>query len=297
MPFFWGKRFSRKQNQGSLHFKFTHPEQPLVAIPTFYWMSKFILNTKCSFEKPMKLIYFLIILISINCGLIPNPEKRLDAFLKFIGFRETSSRDTTVIEATVNLTISSTQPKNNTTNVNRNTNIFVGFNKTLSAFDEKNFSILDQNKISHYGKISIKKELGLESDFSSNFTTGTNIDNTPPSIISTSPIEGDKDFPLNAAIIFNFSETIDPTSITSETFTISGGISANRTINEQAANLKPNNNLPELSPYIVTIKVGVKDLAGNKTTSPYSILFSTGSTLVNDNCLYDEGTFGGCLYK
>jgi hypothetical protein len=56
-------------------------------------------------------------------------------------------------------------------------------------------------------------------------------------------------------------------------------------------------NLPELSPYIVTIKVGVKDLAGNKTTSPYSILFSTGSTLVNDNCLYDEGTFGGCLYK
>ena len=100
----------------------------------------------------MKLIYFLIILISINCGLIPNPEKRLDAFLKFIGFRETSSRDTTVIEATVNLTISSTQPKNNTTNVNRNTNIFVGFNKTLSAFDEKNSSILDQNKISHSGK-------------------------------------------------------------------------------------------------------------------------------------------------
>lgn len=258
----------------------------------------------------MKLIYFLLIIVSINCKLIPKPEKGKEGFLKFLSFREIGS----------SLSISSTQPKKDTTNIYRNTNIFIGFNRTLSAIDEANFSVIDESKVSHPGKISIndnfltftpdsnfkeftkytisiKKEIGLSGDFTSSFTTGNLIDNTPPSVISTSPSEGDKDFPLNATVVFNFSETIDPTSITSATFTITGGILVDRTADEQFASLKPKTNLAELSPYIVTIKAGVKDLAGNKSTAPYSILFSTGSKFSNDNCKYDEGIYGECLYK
>lgn len=258
----------------------------------------------------MKYNYFLLLMLFLmNCSLIPNPQKGMDVFLKFFSFREISS-----------LTVSSAQPKKDATNVYRNTNLFIGFNRTLGSFDGTNFSLTDQDKILHPGKISItdnfltftpdsnfkeftkytvsiKKEAGLSSDYSSSFTTGNLIDNTPPSVISTSPSEGDRDFPLNAAAVFNFSETIDPTSVTSETFTISGGVSADRTAEDQFASLKPKANLPELSPYIVTIKAGIKDLAGNKSTAPYSILFSTGTKISNDNCKYDEGLYNECLFR
>jgi hypothetical protein len=269
-----------------------------------------MLNTNRTFEKIMKLLHFLLILVSINCRFIPKPEKGKEGFLKFLNFIDTSG----------NLTVSSTQPKKDTTNIYLNTNIFVGLNKTLSTIDETNFSVIDEGKTSHPGKlsindnfltftpnsnfkeftkytISIKKEIGLSGDFSSSFTTGNLIDNTPPFVISTSPSEGDKDFPLNATVVFNFSETIDPTSVTSQTFTISGGVSADRISDGQFASLKPKTNLSELSPYIVTIKAGVKDLAGNKTTAPYSILFSTANTIMNDSCVYDEGLFNACLYR
>ena len=54
---------------------------------------------------------------------------------------------------------------------------------------------------------------------------------------------------------------------------------------------------PEGSPFIVTVKAGIKDLAGNKSTAPYSILFSTGSRTVSSECTYDAGVFENCLYK
>ncbi|MDX1959163.1 MAG: Ig-like domain-containing protein [Leptospiraceae bacterium] len=252
---------------------------------------------------------FILFLVLVNCNLIPNPEKGLDAFFKFLSFREVPP-----------LQVSSILPKDKTTAIVRNTNIFIGFNRSLVSFDEKNFSITDSEKNAHSGKITIndnfltftqdtyfkefktytitiKKESGLSTDFTSSFATSNVIDNSPPIVTTTSPLEGEKDFPLNASIIFNFNEAIDPTSITSSTFTITGLNEVERRAEDSAAILKPKSNLLELNPYIVTIRAGIKDLSGNRTTSPYSVLFSTGTSIVNDSCVYDTGIYGGCLYK
>ena len=105
-------------------------------------------------------------------------------------------------------------------------------------------------------------------------------DTTPPTVISTNPVNGATDVAINSAITATFSERMDASTITTDTFTVSvgsnkidGTISYNGTIatyngttatfNGMAATFTPSKNLLSSTTYTVEITTDVKDLAGN----------------------------------
>ncbi|WP_108976388.1 Ig-like domain-containing protein [Leptospira ryugenii] len=212
--------------------------------------------------------------------------------------------------------ISSIFPKDTSTNNFRNTNILIGFSKNTGIFSE--IQILSSNgekvngTFNYSGKyilftpkeflspnttftIKIPKENGLESEFTSTFSTGTEIDITPPRVSSTSPEAGETGFPPNGTIIITFTEAIDPTSLAGNQFTISGNPTGNINLTDRTLAFVPSPNLASLTPFIVTLRTGVKDLAGNSMSDPYSWVFSTSST-PSSTCQYDFGIFNSCIF-
>lgn len=62
----------------------------------------------------------------------------------------------------------------------------------------------------------------LAATFNSSFGTGSGIDNFQPSVVSVSPQSGMTGLPLNICVTVRFSEPINPLTITSTTFGLSG---------------------------------------------------------------------------
>ena len=62
----------------------------------------------------------------------------------------------------------------------------------------------------------------LVSNYSWTFTTGAAPDTTQPTITSTIPLDGATGVPINQAVTATFSEPMDPTTMNSTTFTLSG---------------------------------------------------------------------------
>ncbi len=119
-------------------------------------------------------------------------------------------------------------------------------------------------------------------DYTWSFKTGNEIDLTPPQIISTNPLNNSIDISLNSAITVIFNEPIDPGSITSSTFTLtgaSGQISGTVTYSGTTATFTPSANLEHSSVYTVII-TGAKDLAGNALVENYIFIFKTKSASV-----------------
>ena len=103
-------------------------------------------------------------------------------------------------------------------------------------------------------------------------------DITPPEIMSVSPIRNASNVPTDSVIIFTFTEDMDPSTINSETFTIStAGVNINGTVtyNGRTAIFKPAYPLSYFSVYAATIKKSVHDKAGNEMTSDYVNTFTT----------------------
>ncbi len=113
------------------------------------------------------------------------------------------------------------------------------------------------------------------------------LDTTAPYIIATSPADNSTDIPINTKITITFSESIDSTTITSDTFKVmnlsdssfvQGEIIYSNTIAEFASN-------PELTPatqYSVTITSKIKDKSGNYLKSDYIFKFTTGAVSIPD---------------
>lgn len=105
-------------------------------------------------------------------------------------------------------------------------------------------------------------------------------DTTPPSVISTSPVDAAIGVGVNTSITASFSETMDQTSIDSASFTLTdsmllpvpGTISYAGT----TATFDPVANLAYTSQYQVQIANTVRDLAGNTLPSTYTWTFTTG---------------------
>jgi hypothetical protein len=218
------------------------------------------------------------------------------------------------------LQVTSIIPKDKSTNNYRNTNVFLGFNKIPPGFGNSQIilkaetpgSVEEKGTLTQSGKfivftpannlsanttftITVKAENGLSSETIYTFSTGTEIDTTPPRVSTTSPEAGETGFPANGTIIANFSEVIDPTSLTSTNFSISGNPGGSLTLTDQTVAFTPSPNLAFLTPYIVVIRPGVKDLAGNRMSDTYSWVFSTSDSL-SSVCIFDTGLFNVCLY-
>lgn len=246
---------------------------------------------------------YLALIHFLYCHLIPDPIKNNFVFLKLFN-RSTIS----------NLQVVSSIPKDKTTNVPLNSNLFLIFNRAITGVSESDLEIKDATGKIQTGSIKIENQylsftpkpfyqtlmtytVSFKSKFVFSFTTGTILDLTPPFVVSSSPESGETGFPLNATLIFNMNELIDPTSINSGNLVITGGILGTRNVDTNLISFDPSSNFEPNSPYIITLRAGVRDLSGNSSTVPYSILFTTGSNSAETNCKYDFGIFNSCLFE
>lgn len=123
-------------------------------------------------------------------------------------------------------------------------------------------------------------------------STVTTVDITPPHVVSTIPVNGATGVSRAGTSTVLFSEQMDPTTITTSTFNIritSSGQILPGTVTYNAATrvaeFIPTSALPNATQLTVTVTTGVKDLAGNAMTAPFTASWTTrdeeGPTVVS----------------
>lgn len=117
------------------------------------------------------------------------------------------------------------------------------------------------------------------------FTTGSGADITPPTVISTSPFNGDTGVPANADVSATFSEAVQASTVTSSSFTLKKGttqVSGNIFSSGNTANFIPSSNLEYGQTYTAAVTTGVTDLAGNHMSDNYTWSFTAVSNSQTD---------------
>jgi hypothetical protein len=110
------------------------------------------------------------------------------------------------------------------------------------------------------------------------FTTGLAPDIIPPTVISTDPLNNAIDVPIAKKIAATFSEAMDPSTISTVSFTLKNGttnVSGNVTYLNNVATFSPSLSLLYNTVYTGTITTAAKDLAGNAMVSNYVWTFTT----------------------
>lgn len=117
----------------------------------------------------------------------------------------------------------------------------------------------------------------LATDYEWGFTTGLVADTTAPTVIFTSPLKGTTAAPVNQKVNVAFSEPVDPSTITAETFTLKQGatpVSGKVTSSAAVATFTPTNYFEKGQVYTATVTTGAEDLAGNPLASNYAWNFT-----------------------
>jgi hypothetical protein len=141
----------------------------------------------------------------------------------------------------------------------------------------------------------------LASHYHSSFMTVSAPDVTPPTVISTSPANGDTGVPINSVITATFSEEMDASTITTDTFIVSSGssgignISGMVSYDGTTATFTPSVNLGFNTIYTATITTGAMDLAGNSIASAYTWSFTTESVPITPTPTPCVGIIGGLV--
>jgi hypothetical protein len=138
------------------------------------------------------------------------------------------------------------------------------------------------------------------------FTTGAALDTTKPVLLSTIPVSAATNVALNSAVSATFSEAMNPLSITTATFLLTGPGSTQiaGTVSYDPINFiatfTPTALLTANSIYTATITTGATDLAGNSlaaTGAPNPWSFTTGvvaaASPINLGTAALFGNFGG----
>jgi hypothetical protein len=100
----------------------------------------------------------------------------------------------------------------------------------------------------------------------------------PPIVNSTSPSAGENNVAVSVVIRANFSEEIDPKTINSSTFTVSGpdgSVAGSVTYSAKTATFTPAAQLKKSTTYTATITTGVKDLDGYAMKANHTWTFTT----------------------
>jgi hypothetical protein len=115
------------------------------------------------------------------------------------------------------------------------------------------------------------------------FKTGTNVNSTPPTVVSTLPASAAMTVPTNTIVTATFSKTMDPTGIaTTGTFTLAvagvGGAAVPGTVQypSTTATFTPTSALTATKQYTATITTAAEDLTGNALAANYVWSFTTG---------------------
>lgn len=151
--------------------------------------------------------------------------------------------------------------------------------------------------------------VALASSYIWTFTTGTANNTTPPELVSTFPANAATDVPLSQAVSGTFNEAMNPLTISTSTFTLtgSGSTTVTGTVSYDAihfiATFTPNSNLLPNTQYTANLTSGVMDLSGNSLSTtggvPNPWVFTTGTAVtigpgpVNLGSAALFGIFGG----
>jgi hypothetical protein len=126
--------------------------------------------------------------------------------------------------------------------------------------------------------------IALAQNYVWTFTTAAAPNTTPPTVISTIPLNGATGVPLNQIVSATFSKAMNPATINSATFALTGpgattvsGLLAYAAISNTLI-FTPTANLAPSTLYTATITTGAQDLAGNALASNYIWTFTTGTT-------------------
>jgi hypothetical protein len=128
---------------------------------------------------------------------------------------------------------------------------------------------------------TIAKDLAgnpLATNYIWTFTTGATIDTVPPTVILTDPLDKATGVAINKKIAATFSESMDPLSISTLSFTLKNGttpVAGNVTYLNNVATFSPLSNLLQNTLYTATISTLSKDLAGNALVNDYVWTFTT----------------------
>jgi hypothetical protein len=126
----------------------------------------------------------------------------------------------------------------------------------------------------------------MAANFVWTFTTGAAPDTTPPTVISTNPLNLATGVPVNQAITATFSKAMTASTISQTTFTLMQGVTpitgaVTYVPVGTTATFTPTVNLTANTTYTATVTTGVADLAGNlHMVSPYVWSFTTGAPLI-----------------
>jgi hypothetical protein len=123
----------------------------------------------------------------------------------------------------------------------------------------------------------------LAAEYTSSFTTAGILDNISPAIVSVTPLNNSTSVAISSAVTATFSETMNPTTISSASFTLKQGstsIAGTVSYAGNTATFTPSSALAGSTVYTVTVTTGVKDVAGNAMASDYTWSFTTVATQV-----------------
>ncbi|MGB1952266.1 MAG: Ig-like domain-containing protein, partial [Marinobacter sp.] len=127
----------------------------------------------------------------------------------------------------------------------------------------------------------------LLEDDSATFMTGDagDVDNQGPSVVASSPEDGETLAPTDSTIFVEFDEEIDPESVTADNFTVTevdSGNAISGTINVvgDSVEFEPDSALSFQTFYEIAVDTSITDLAGNGLTQPETFTFRTGGLVV-----------------
>jgi hypothetical protein len=129
-------------------------------------------------------------------------------------------------------------------------------------------------------------DVGLAANYVWTFTTAASVVLIPPTVTSTIPVNAATGVPLNQIVSATFSVPMNPATINSTTFTLTGpGASAVTGLVAYAAvgntlTFTPTANLAASTLFTATITTGAKDLAGIGLAANYVWTFTTGAAIV-----------------
>ncbi|MBU1077573.1 MAG: Ig-like domain-containing protein, partial [Spirochaetes bacterium] len=101
------------------------------------------------------------------------------------------------------------------------------------------------------------------------------LDQSSPTIISTSPATGSSGISKFTKVIINFSETIDPNSFSPAMISIIPPIPYSYTANGNQVVITPTGDMPDGQKFWVTLSGQISDMAGNIMGSGYTFFFRT----------------------
>ena len=134
-------------------------------------------------------------------------------------------------------------------------------------------------------KAGVKDAAGnaLAADYTWSFTTGASADSTPPTVTSTDPLNLATNVAITQKVNATFSKAMDPTTLTSTTYTVTQGtpptaVAGAVTYNSATlvATFSPTANLTSGTKYTATVTTGAKDVAGNALAANYVWTFNVG---------------------